>query len=66
MNAINDEPPRELEATVLEADHDSEVHVMILSGAGKAFCAGYDLAHYAEDPSTLPTQEIPWDPMQDH
>jgi len=51
---------------VAEADHDRDIHVMVLSGAGKAFCAGYDLAHYAEGngPNKV-VQDMPWDPMQD-
>ncbi|WP_127559865.1 crotonase/enoyl-CoA hydratase family protein [Nioella ostreopsis] len=65
MNAIDDDLPGELAQAVAEADHDSEVHVMVLSGAGKAFCAGYDLAHYAQDPDNKITQDMPWDPMQD-
>ena len=51
LNAIDDDLPRELAAAVAEADADSDVHVMVLSGAGKAFCAGYDQAHYAEGAS---------------
>lgn len=65
MNAIDADLPGELAQAVAEADHDSEVHVMVLSGAGKAFCAGYDLAHYAQDPDNKITQGMPWDPMQD-
>jgi enoyl-CoA hydratase len=67
LNAIDDDLPVELAAAVAEADADPQVHVMVLSGAGRAFCAGYDLAHYAE--STGPnqvTQEMPWDPIQDY
>ena len=66
MNAIDDDLPRELAAAVAEADHDRDVHVIVLSGAGKAFCAGYDLAHYAEGsgPNKV-VQDMPWDPMQD-
>ena len=66
MNAIDDDLPRELAAAVAEADHDRDVHVMVLSGAGKAFCAGYDLAHYAagNGPNKV-VQDMPWDPMQD-
>ena len=45
MNAIDDDLPRELAAAVAQADADRDVHVMVLSGAGKAFCSGYDLAH---------------------
>ena len=66
MNAIDDDLPRELAAAVAEADLDRNVHVIVLSGAGKAFCAGYDLAHYAEGngPNKV-MQDMPWDPMQD-
>ncbi len=66
MNAIDDDLPRELAEAVARADADREVHVMVLSGAGKAFCSGYDLAHYAEasGPNKV-VQEMPWDPMQD-
>ncbi len=67
MNAINDDLPHELAAAVAEADADRDIHVMLLSGAGKAFCAGYDLVHYAEGNGTNEvTQEMPWDPMQDY
>lgn len=66
MNAINDDMPRDLAAAVARADADPEVHVMVLAGAGKAFCAGYDLAHYAADPDNKMTQDMPWDPIQDY
>ena len=66
MNAIDDDLPRELAAAVGRADADPGIHVMVLAGAGKAFCSGYDLAHYAEGngPNKV-VQEMPWDPMQD-
>ena len=67
INAIDDDLPAELEAAVTEADKDPEVHTMVLSGAGKAFCAGYDLAHYTSGEATNPViQDMPWDPMQDY
>lgn len=67
MNAIDDDLPRELEEAVGRADADPEIHVMVLSGAGKSFCAGYDLAHYAEgDTENTVMQEMPWDPMKDY
>ena len=66
MNAIDDDLPHELASVVAEADHDRDINVMVLSGAGKAFCAGYDLAHYAEGngPNKV-VQDMPWDPLQD-
>lgn len=67
LNAIDDDLPGELAAAVAEADADKTIHVMVLSGAGKAFCAGYDLAHYAEARATNQVvQDMPWDPMQDY
>ncbi|UWQ84162.1 crotonase/enoyl-CoA hydratase family protein [Leisingera caerulea] len=67
MNAINDEMPRDLAAAVAQADTDPQVHVMVLSGAGKGFCAGYDLTYYAEgNGSGEVTQPMPWDPIKDY
>jgi enoyl-CoA hydratase len=69
MNAIDDDLPVELAAAVAEADADRAIHVMVLSGNGRAFCAGYDMAYYAEQSSgegNQVTQDMPWDPMQDY
>ena len=67
MNSINDELPVALAAAVAEADADPGVHVMVLSGRGKAFCAGYDMTYYAEgNGNGQTTQEMPWDPIQDY
>jgi enoyl-CoA hydratase len=38
MNAIDDDLPVELAAAVARAAADPEVHVMVLSGNGRAFC----------------------------
>ena len=66
-NAIDEGLPGELRETVERADADPEVHVIVLTGAGNAFCSGYDLKHYAEAPRPVPgSQEMPWDPMQDY
>ena len=67
MNAIDDDVPKELAAAVQEADRDPNVHVIILSGNGKAFCGGYDLNVYAasEGPNNV-YQGAHWDPLQDY
>lgn len=50
-NALNDEMGRELiEATQAAAD-DPEVRVVVLTGAGNAFCAGGDVKSMAANPS---------------
>ena len=48
MNAIDDDVPVELAECVARANADAGVHVIVLSGNGRAFCAGYDLTFYAE------------------
>jgi enoyl-CoA hydratase len=67
LNAINDEMPGEIRAAVQAANADEHVHVIVLQGAGAAFCAGYDLKRYAEgDATNRYTQGLPWDPMRDY
>jgi len=67
LNAINAEMPREIRQAVEAADADERVHVIVLQGAGAAFCAGYDLKDYAEgDTTNAYTQPMPWDPMRDY
>ena len=67
LNAINNEMPEEIAAAIAEAGADDAVHVIVLAGAGRAFCAGYDLKLFAEakGPQTF-SQEMPWDPMKDY
>src|SRR4030042_6000062 len=43
MNAITPDMRKELKDAVLEAGNDKDVKVIVITGAGKAFCAGVDL-----------------------
>ncbi len=43
LNAISRQLQEEVGRAVKEANQDSEVRVIILKGAGRAFCAGYDI-----------------------
>ncbi|MDX1620088.1 MAG: crotonase/enoyl-CoA hydratase family protein [Nitriliruptorales bacterium] len=66
-NAIVDPMPRELRAAVEAADADDHVHVIVLDGAGKIFCGGYDLEVYAEARGAQAwSQDMPWDPTIDY
>ncbi|MGD2100729.1 MAG: crotonase/enoyl-CoA hydratase family protein [Acidimicrobiia bacterium] len=65
LNAINDEMPGEIRSAVEDANRDDDVHVIVLTGAGRAFCSGYDLKEYAERADAPYSQEMPWDPMID-
>ena len=73
LNAINDEMPGEIRAAVEQANADDEVRVIVVQGAGRAFCAGYDLKQFAEgsDHSDHAAnqrwrQTTPWDPVRDY
>lgn len=65
LNAISEAMPGEIRRAVEQANADDAVHVIVLAGAGRAFCAGYDLKQYAEGETPL-IQDMPWDPMQDY
>ena len=67
LNAINEKMPGEIRRAVEAANEDDRVHVIVLAGAGRAFCAGYDLKVFAETKGTNPAiQDMPWDPMRDY
>jgi len=68
FNAINDELPDELRRAVEWAEDNDDIHVIVLEGAGKGFCGGYDLVAYAESDIEHPCQQesYPWDPMVDY
>ncbi|MET3576143.1 enoyl-CoA hydratase/isomerase family protein [Bhargavaea ullalensis] len=57
MNAISKELLRALEEAVIRAEHDEDVRVVIVSGKGKAFCAGADLKELLEDIETQDSLE---------
>jgi enoyl-CoA hydratase len=68
LNAINEEMPREIRAAVDWANADDEVHVIVVEGAGKGFCGGYDLSQFGQGEIDHPCQQerTPWDPMVDY
>ena len=67
FNAINATMPDDIAAAFTHVNHDDSVHVVVLTGAGRGFCGGYDLKDFAETPGTNPgIQEMPWDPMMDY
>ena len=66
LNAIDRSMPGEIRHAVEEANSDDRVHVIVVTGEGRSFCAGYDLKEYAEAPGTNEgVQDMPWDPTVD-
>lgn len=57
FNSFNKEMAQRLQACLDEAAADEAVRCILLSGTGKAFCAGQDLSE-SPDPSTLDFEQI--------
>jgi len=66
LNAINRQLTAALEAAVLRANADEAVHVIVLRGAGRAFCAGYDLQWAPQAEVAAQQQRGGWDPVADY
>jgi len=67
FNAINQSMPGDIAAAFAQANKDNTVHAVVLTGAGRGFCGGYDLKEFAESPGGNPAiQDMPWDPMIDY
>ena len=67
LNAINETMPEDISAAFNHAAADDSVHVIVLTGAGRGFCSGYDLKAFAEKPGANPgIQDMPWDAMIDY
>jgi enoyl-CoA hydratase len=64
LNTVVPELIEGLDAALDEAEADDRVHAMRLRGAGRAFCAGYDIGWGAEVMAQNEAGE-PWDPMKD-
>jgi enoyl-CoA hydratase len=67
LNAITRQMTADLSDAVAAANEDAGVRVIVLSGAGRAFCAGYDLdwGTKAED-ATQKALQGQWDPVRDY
>lgn len=72
LNAISLGMPGEIAAAVEQANRDDSVHVIVLTGQGRAFCSGYDLVDFAEAGGEQPGSQLgggddrSWDPMSDY
>lgn len=60
MNALSPDLEGELHAALDEAAADGEVRAIVLTGAGRAFSAGYDLGREREAPETTRDALLRW------
>jgi enoyl-CoA hydratase len=65
LNTIVPPMPDEFEAAVREATLDRQVKVIVLRGAGRAFCAGYDFGGGFHHWDEMLTTDGRWDPGKD-
>ncbi len=54
LNSFNAEMARELQAALAKASTDSSVRAVLLTGAGRGFCAGQDLAEAMPKDGVMP------------
>jgi enoyl-CoA hydratase len=64
LNALTSELVQRLATTVDELAAVAEIRVLVLRGAGRAFCAGYDL-EWGTAVESESDQAGPWDPVRD-
>lgn len=67
LNAIDMEMPLEIERAIKLANFDEAVKVILIYGAGDAFCSGYDLKLFSEGKrgEMMGNQKMPWCPLVD-
>lgn len=65
LNAINRDLTRALQDAVASANRDPNVRVIVLRGAGPAFCAGYDLEDAPAAEAKAQELTGGWDPVVD-
>ena len=65
LNTIVPPMPDEIEAAVSEAVADDAVKVIVLRGAGRAFCAGFDFGGGFHHWDERLTTDGKWDPGKD-
>lgn len=66
LNALNRELITGLEEAVARANREGDVRVIILRGAGRAFCAGYDLQTAPQAEVAAQERRGVWDPVADY
>lgn len=65
LNAVTPALIEQLDVALARAQADDQVRVIRLRGAGRAFCAGYDLDWASEQMNAIDAHG-PWDPLVDY
>jgi enoyl-CoA hydratase len=65
LNTIVPPMPDEIEAAIGLAERDQDIKVIVLRGAGRAFCAGYDFGGGFQHWGDVMMTDGKWDPGKD-
>jgi enoyl-CoA hydratase len=65
LNTIVPPMPDEFEGAIRQATFDDRIRVIVLRGAGRAFCAGYDFSGGFHHWDEMMTTDGRWDPGKD-
>jgi 2-(1,2-epoxy-1,2-dihydrophenyl)acetyl-CoA isomerase len=65
MNALDLATKQALKSVVHEAAGDENVRVVVITGAGRAFCVGQDLREHVENLQSKPMEEV-WSTVPEH
>jgi enoyl-CoA hydratase/carnithine racemase len=57
LNALNTALRQELQLFFTEVEHDPDVRLVVITGAGRAFCAGADIKEWKEPSSVVEDRE---------
>ncbi|MBI4300880.1 MAG: enoyl-CoA hydratase/isomerase family protein [Chloroflexi bacterium] len=64
LNALSQALLTDLEAALKEAEADPDIRVIVVRGAGRTFCAGYDITPPSSPPPAAPPGTRPIDPIR--
>jgi 2-(1,2-epoxy-1,2-dihydrophenyl)acetyl-CoA isomerase len=65
MNALDRDTKLALRAALEKVAEDAAARVLVLTGAGRAFCVGQDLKEHVASLNSLPTEEV-WKTVPEH
>ena len=58
LNSITPQLQKELIESLKEADTDNDIGVIIVTGAGRAFCAGFDVETMRDNPEVFSRDDL--------
>ena len=61
LNALDPATIAEIGQALSEAEYDEQAHAVVITGEGRAFCAGADLTEFGTAPSQVAARQVRWE-----